>query len=115
MDDIFDKIWAREQWFSREKSREKKNPIDLFGPHYSVVLAEFTFFYSWKIKNKNDMKAQWFWENGGFLDNILAWEHRVFRRMDVFWQNNGMRAVFFSWKIRKKKGTLLTFLANKIV
>ena len=42
---FFDKMWALELWFFREKSEKKGHPIYFFGPSYNVVLTELTFFY----------------------------------------------------------------------
>ena len=57
------------------KNWKKGHPIDFFGPSYSVVLTELTFF----LPNMG-LTA------GSFRENFekLTSEHSVFERQDVF-------------------------------
>ena len=54
------------------------------------------------------------YRNGRFFHKIEAREHSSFREYTFLWQNVGIRAVFFSWKIGKKD-IISTFLAHNIV
>ena len=100
------------------KIGKKRTSYWVFNPWY-VVLTEFTFFYliwTWQQRvfhvkvEKNDMRAQWFWEIGRFFHKIWAWAQSVFREWTSFW-NMGITAAIFSWK-SGKKGILLTFLSQ---
>ena len=99
---------------------EKKDVLFTFLTHYkkeSVVLTEFLFFWptigmtanGFFMKNLDKMTfSTMFLRECTLFDKIWKLEHCVFERPDVFWQNIGMKAVVFTWKIRKK-GILLTF------
>ena len=56
-------------------------------------------FFMKNLKKWHETKC--FWESASFLDKIWAWEQCV-RDWTFFWQNTGIGAVIFSWKIGKK-------------
>ena len=50
-----------------------------------------------------------FWENGRFSDNIWAWEHCVFKKIDVFLTKYGRESSDFFLKNRKKMASYQLF------
>ena len=106
------------------KIRKEGHPNNFVDQKYSVILTKPTFFLPNMGLTAGDfLKKTW---------KKMTWEHSVFDRMNVFWQNMDLRAVsslknrritninwvweqlFFSKK-SGKKGILLTFMAHKIV
>ena len=75
--------------------------IDVFLPNMGMRAGGF----SWKIWKNNDMRAQWFCENGRFLTKYGHGRIVFFREWTFFWQNMGMRAVSFSWEIGNKRAS----------
>ena len=50
--------------------------------------------FSWKIWKKNDMRAQWFWENGRFLIKYGHAYILFLGKLTFFWQNMDMSAAW---------------------
>ena len=66
------------------KIEKKGHSVDFYGPWYSLVLTEFFDIYRL--------------HSSGFFMTILkkmTWDHFVFGRLNVFWQNMDMRAAWF--------------------
>lgn len=105
----------------------------------SKIMKKDIFLSFWSIINRGCDRIDFFlinyWHNRRCIWKSwkkMTWEHSVFDRMNVFWQNMDLRAVsslknrritninwvweqlFFSKK-SGKKGILLTFMAHKIV
>ena len=74
MDVIFGNIRAWEQFIFRE-NRNKRHPFDFFGPKYSLVLAELTFFWT-KYGHDNRSFSCKIWKK-------ITSEHSVLERIDV--------------------------------
>ena len=79
-----DKIWAWEQSLFHEKSA-KRVSYWVFVPLYTVVLTELTFF-----------DQIWAWQQVFYMKKMI-WEHCVFKKMEVFYQNMGLKVACFLW------------------
>jgi len=114
----YDKIWVWEQRFFREDS-EKKAILWTFMAH-----QVFWFWQNWRFLTKyrrESMRCLW-------KIKKKTWEHRVFKRVDVFLTKRGDESHFFLenehfltkhehkssnffFVRNRKKGIILTFLA----
>ena len=110
------------------KNQKKRASYWLFSPIIELTFGRISVFsvfwpimwmmkdgFSWKIsKNKNVIRAPYFWENRHFLTKYVHESYLFFRDWTSFGQNMGERAVIFSW-FSWKKGILWTFLAHNRV
>ena len=107
---FFTKYWHESNGFLLKIWRKKKGILLIFLVHNIVYfwqnghfLTKYRHdsrgFFMKNLKKWHETKC--FWESASFLDKIWAWEQCV-RDWTFFWQNTGIGAVIFSWKIGKK-------------